>query len=344
MRVGQGPRLCLITGIAVVVLAVSCSWGTGGPETDETLSAMRQQVEALRSTVDAQLDPAIMLAGKSLETADVVVRLRVGMLQELLTVASSQYLDEVQLHLSPGTVAQEDNEVRTKIGPIRVRAGRWALHVSINDIRATLRAHEPTIAVDSDDRFALHLPAHLENGTGTARIKFEWDAAAVTSVVCRDFQVDESFSATVKTRDYELDGHFQITPVNGSLVLDPSFPQRLDVQPEPTEESWAHVRDILQGQDKMFRCGLALNADNMETKLREILQKGFRFRLPNNVLRPILLPSSISKTVQLRNHTLDVAAVPAGLKLTSDWLWYGINVQLEHQDEDTHIKSPSRPS
>ncbi|HJO02359.1 MAG TPA: hypothetical protein QGG47_00135 [Acidobacteriota bacterium] len=218
------------------------------------------------------------------------------------------------------------------------------MHVSINDIQATLRAREPTIAVDSDDRFALHLPAHVERGTGTARISFEWDAATLTSVVCRDFKVDESFSATVNTRDYELDGHFQITPVDGSLVLDPIFPQRLDVQPEPTEESWAHVREILRSQDKMFRCGLALNADNMEAKLREILQKGFRFRLPESVLRPITLPSSVSKTVQLGDHVLAVAASPAGLKLTPQWLWYGIDVELGHEDDEPHVESPPTPS
>jgi len=191
--------------------------------------------------------------------------------------------------------------------------GRWALHVSINDINATLRALETTIAVDSDDRFALRLRARLESGTGTARISFEWDAATVTSVVCQDFQVAESFSATVNARDYDVDGHFQVTPVDSSLVLDPSFPQRLDVQPEPTEESWAHVR--------------------------EILQTGFRFRLPDSVLRPITLPSSISETVTVSGHTLGVAASPAGLKLTSEWLWYGIDVELAHQDEAAHTPS-----
>lgn len=139
--------------------------------------------------------------------------------------------------------------------------------------------------MESDDRFALRLRARLESGTGTARISFEWDAATVTSVVCRDFQVAESFSATVNARDYDVDGHFQVTPVDSSLVLDPSF------------------------------------------------------RLPDSVLRPITLPSSISETVTISGHTLGVAASPAGLQLTSEWLWYGINVELAHQDEDTHTPS-----
>lgn len=337
----SGRRRLAAPVVAVVVYAVltaGCTSSSEEPDSDEALVALRQQVVDLRSTVDVQLDPEIML-GEALAAADIVVRLRVGMLQELLTIASSHYLDDVQLHLSPGTVAREDNEVRTRIGPIRVRAGRWALHVRINDIRATLAAREPTITVASDDRFALHLPVRVESGTGTARINFEWDAATVTSVVCRDFEVDESFSATINTRDYELDGHFQVTPIDGSLVLDPNFPQRLDVQPEPTEESWAHVRQILRAQDKMFRCGLALNADDMETKLRGILQKGFRFRLPDSVLRPISLPSSISKSVQLGDHILAVVALPAGLQLTPEWLWYGIDVELGHQDETTHSDS-----
>ncbi len=340
MRVRQRSRPRFVAGLAVALLAGGCGSSGARSEPDEALAAVRQQVAALRSAVDTRLDPEIMLAGEALEAADVVVRLRVGMLQELLTVVASQYLDDVQLHFSPGTVALEDNEVRTRIGPIRVRAGRWTLHVSINDIRATLRAGEPTITVDSDNRFALHLPAQVESGTGTARIKFEWDAATVISVVCRDFQVDETFSATVRTRDYELDGHFRITPVDGSLVLDPSFPQRLDVQPEPTEESWAHVREILAEQDKMFRCGLALNADNMEAKLREILHTGFRFGLPDSVLRPITMPSSVSETIELGGHMLGVAASPAGLRLTSEWLWYGIDIELTHEDEAPHAAGP----
>ncbi len=334
IRDPRRSRLRLVVGLGLVGLASGC--GANDPTSDEALAVLRQQVAALRATVDTRLDPEIMLAGEALESADIVVRLRVGMLQELLTAASSQYLDDVRLHLSPGTVAQEDKEVSTRIGPIRVHAGRWRLEVSINDIQATLRAHEPTISVDDDERFALHLPAHVEGGRGTARIKFEWDAAFVTSVICRDFQVDETFSAIVSTRDYELDGHFQITPVDGGLVLDPDFPQRLDVQPEPTEESWAHIRELLKSQDKIFRCGIALNAESMEARLREILRKGFRFRLPDSVLRPIALPSSVSETVALAGHTLNVAASPSGVKLTPEWLWYGIAVELTHEDESQH--------
>ncbi len=89
MRVFPVPRLSLFAGLAAALLASGCSTG-GEPEVDEALESLRQQVATLRSKVDGQLDPEIMLAGEALEAADVVVRLRVGMLQELLTVASSR--------------------------------------------------------------------------------------------------------------------------------------------------------------------------------------------------------------------------------------------------------------
>ena len=118
----------------------------------------------------------------------------------------------------------------------------------------------------------------------------------------------------------------------------PTSPSASDVQPEPTEESWAHIRELLQSQDKIFRCGIALNAESMEARLREILRKGFRFRLPDSVLRPIAMPSSVSETIALAGHTLNVAASPSGVKLTPEWLWYGIAVELTHEDEAQHAE------
>ena len=168
----------------------------------------------------------------------------------------------------------------------------------------------------------------IDDAIGTAALAFRWDATAVASAVCGDFKVNESFSATVASRTYDLDGHLRVMAATDRVVLTPEFSQRLFVRPEPTAASWARVREILDRHNNIFRCGLALNPDDMERKIRELLHRGFGFQLPNSILQPIALPATVSEHIEVGGNPLQVSAVLAGIKLRSDWLWYGIEIEL----------------
>jgi hypothetical protein len=97
--------------------------------------------------------------------------------------------------------------------------------------------------------------------------------------------------------------------------------QRILVSPQPTEASWARVREILQEQDRIFNCGLALSAEGMENMLRDLLTRGFRFRLPESILRPVPLPASIADQVEVAGRTAVITLRSAPPMLVGDWIW-----------------------
>jgi hypothetical protein len=207
-----------------------------------------------------------------------------------------------------------------------VNAGRWDLSVTIQKVDALLSARSLDLVVTDSSRIDLRVPVEVRGGTGEALIDFKWDAARVTSVVCRDFQVREKFSGYVEPRTYRMSGHFDLLSDGSVTIARPIVHERIAVSPQPTEASWDRVREILRQQNRIFKCGLALSPSGLEQKLRVLLTRGFRFRLPSSILRPIPLPASILNEVDVAGRRAALQIVPIAPRLGSDWLWLSATV------------------
>lgn len=318
----RGPA----TAVLCVIVAVGCG-GQGTPEVE--LEELRRHVAGVRASVEARLATRTILEGSGLEDADVTLRLATPMLLEIVSRVTGRYLDDVDLDLRPDTVVRQGADVRVSAGPVRVRAGRWDLTLTIRRIRARLAARAPEVGVAEDIQgLRITLPVEVLGGSGEADVEFRWVAARFAGAVCRDFEVRERFAATVSPRGYTLAGRLALRLEGDGIVLDPEFGERRLVQPEPTAESWRRVRELLERQDRIFRCGLAIDADDMEARLRDLLRRGFRFRLPDSVLRPIRLPGRVVESVDVHGRGLRVVGTAAGLELGPAWLWYGLDLAL----------------
>lgn len=310
-----------------------------GPEVDpeqaaQVRDALIREIATLRDSVAGLLAEDPVYQATAADTGHVMIGVRTSFVEQAVRAAALVYLDTVDLHIESDVVVEEGEPVRINIGPVGVTAGSWTLRVTIERIEARLHARSIDIEVADSSRLALRMEVETRDGAGAARIDFHWDAATVTSVVCRDFEVHERFDGVVAPRVYPVEGAFVFRAEGGTIIAQPEWTgERLSVSPQPTDESWERVREILARQNHIFRCGLALQPEGMERMLRELLEKGFRFSLPESILGPIPLPAVVSETVRLDDLEYALSVRPAGLWMTPDALWYSAVVEVVDRDQ-----------
>jgi hypothetical protein len=296
-------------------------------EADRGLDALRAEVASLRAAAGARLARDTMLTNAVTDSNAIAVGLRVTTLREILSNTARRYLSGVRLHLRPNVVVRERDTVRVRVGPLSVEAGTWELAVTIRRVDALLSAQAIDVTVADSNRLDITVPVRVSEGTGEAVIDFRWDAAAVTSVVCGDFAVREAFTGYVEPRMYRVRGSFTLINEAGGVTARPVVHHRIPISPQPTQASWARVREILNEQNHIFNCGIALSPAGMEEKLRELLTRGFRFSLPASIIREVPLPGSFGEEVDVAGRRAIVSIQPAPPELTADWLWLRASVR-----------------
>lgn len=330
----SGPRVLVLVAIAAAVVVAGCGRGdrgSGAPaESRETaLDSLQAEVGRLRADLDERVAGDSLVRSVVEGGGDVVVGLSTGLVTRVIDAATRTYLDEVRLHLEPGVEVEEGDEVVVRVGPVRVSAGRWTVRVAVERIDAVLTADTVELTVVDGDRIEAAVPVRVQEASGSATISFTWDATTAASVVCRDFAVRESFRGTVEPYTERLEAALTVEAEGPRLVARPRYTgRRLSVRPEPTPTAWRRVRQILDRQNSIFRCGLAISPDELEARLRRLLRRGFRFEFPESVLQPVELPTRFTEDVTVEGRRFTVGVRPVSLRLDPDRLWYAVDVEL----------------
>lgn len=309
--------------------------------------APAEELSTLRAEVAARADSARSLfygsaGGAAAEdTSDVLVAIRTDLVRDLVRRASASYLRDVRLHLAPDARVDVGDEVRVKLGLFNVYAGKWRLKANIRRIETSLRVHEITLAVADSNRFETLVPVEVSRGEGEADIDFTWDSATLAGALCSDFEVHDSFAGVVEPRLYEVPGRVRFVANGTGVAAVPEFTEQIEVRPEPTADSWAKIREMLERQNSIFKCGIAIQPEKMEGLLRGLLRNGFSFRLPPSIMKPIPLPAAVRQEVRVGEKTISVAASPSLLQLSPEWLWYGSHVSVEPGSTASHTGASS---
>lgn len=316
------------------LLAAACGGpepggGPGGEVAAPALDSLRAEVSRGRAELEARVARDSVLGTALGYEGDVVVGLATDLVTRMLQLATVTYLDDVRLHVEPDVVVREGEDVRVSVGPVDVRAGRWDVRVTVERVDAVLAVDTVELTVADSNRIEIGVPVRIEEGSGQATIDFTWDATTAASVMCRDFAVRESFRGTVSPYDERLEAALVLEPEGSRVVARPSYTgDRLTVRPEPTPEAWRRVRRILERQNSIFRCGLAISPDELERLLRRLLREGFRFEFPESVLRTVALPTVVTEEVTIAGRRFIVAVRPGRLRLDPDRLWYAVDLEL----------------
>lgn len=297
---------------------------------EDRRAELRVEVDSLRALFEQRLVEDTLVRRLADAEGDILIGIRTAFVQDVARWTARAYLDDVELHLRPGVTVEEGDEVEVKIGPIAVNAGDWRVEVTINSVRARLRVDSIALAVADSNSMSALLAVRVSQGRGDADIHFVWDATTLASIVCRDFEMDETFGGVVEPFTYAVRGRYRFEASPEGILAIPAFERpRLRVSPLPTEESWDRARAMLDEQNDIFRCGLALRPDDMMDRLDRLLRTGFEFELPEVLFQPVRLPARIEDRVEVGPRTVDIRNAPVWLDLSPDAIWYGSTLEVE---------------
>ena len=175
----------------------------------------------------------------------------------------------------------------------------------------------------------LAFPVHLEQGQGRATLDFAYDSKGLANLVCKDFQATQDVSGGVIPEEYPVAGSFRLRTAPNSLTAKPEFTETFRVRLDLDPGSWAAVRARLEKEDRVGRCGLALNPDKALAELRTLAGRGFDVKLPRQLFRTVVLPAEGAQTVQVEQQQVHVAVHQNALRLGEDLVWYSAQVNVE---------------
>jgi hypothetical protein len=321
--------LLLAIGLALVAFAGPGCARHEIRKAEARLETLRNEKAALHDRLELLIDRDTYLASALAESAEVVLALPEDIIHDLFHEITRNYFDRVELNLTPEDLeVNEDGDLRVKTFLGRMTAGSWKLHLDIHKLRGVLSAGAPHVTVSGTNRLHMVIPAQLQRGSGSATLKFDWDPKGLANIVCDKYSTTQPLSGEVIPRDYLLKGDFILTAGEDNLMADPEFPpDKFVISVEPSKETWAEVREKLESQDKLFKCGLVFNPDDVVDKLKALGRRGFKVKLPRTLFRAVKLPASISKSVDVGSSNVQLSVRPNVLRVTPTTFWYSASVE-----------------
>ena len=297
--------------------------GAGGqkPPRDarQFLAAMHQRLEELVAK-----EPRLLEAERM--EGDIVASLSTAVAKDVLSEVARRYLDRVVLELSSIEVDKAGSlEKDTFLGHMR---GDWKARITIHRVRGVLRAGPPRVDFAEGNWITAAMSVSIEGGQGVGTVEFSWDAHSLAKLVCRDFTVSQPFDGRVLPEQTPLTARFLLAAAPGSLRAEPRFEASFRLHVALSQRSWAAVREKLEAQDTLLKCGIALDPDKAMVYLHELVDHGFRVRLPPRLLRPIHLQTPVNESVDVQDRKVQVKVARSGLRTTSEAIWYSASLQL----------------
>jgi hypothetical protein len=297
-----------------------------GLSRDEQLVRLREEHRRRHEELESLLAHDVLVAEAGRFKGDIVASVRAGLVKQVAQEAARCYFDHVSLDLSDIEV-NESGEIHTDTPVGRVNAGEWTVHVNLHRVRGILKAKAPRIELKTGDEVRLDLPVLLEEGEGTAAVRFAWKSHGLAKIVCKDFETTQEISGRVKPEEYPVQGSFLLAAGKDSLTATPRFDREFRLKVELSRDSWAKVRAALEAQDDITRCGLAFDPDKVFARLQELVGRGFVIHLPRKLLRTVTLPAGLSESVDVEGRRVAVAAEHSALRITPEGLWYGVGIR-----------------
>jgi hypothetical protein len=312
--------------VASVLAALGLACHTAPGESPRVAKLRRIHAD-LRERLEERVSRDRFLGTALADRGQVVVAVRTSLLERVVQEIARRYLDEVHLDLDLNARVRAQGEIRVSIKIGKIKAGDWKVELLIHRVRGVLRAGVPRVTLSGANAIGLDVPVTLEQAEGRATIHFSWDSAGLANLVCRNFEIDKTLAGRVAPEKYEVSGRLLLAAGDEAVLARPSFPDaRFRLRVDLAPESWAEIRQAIEGQDTFLKCGLGIDPEKIVPKLRELTRKGFVVKLPRSLFRTITVPASISRSVEVLDRTVELSVRPNDLRMETDALWSSASV------------------
>jgi hypothetical protein len=209
-----------------------------------------------------------------------------------------------------------------------VTIGVFVVDVDIHEVLGRIEPDKPRMTF-GNDRISLTLPVAVNQGSGRATIRFQWDGKNVAGMACGDMDVTRTVTGNVVPSRYTVAGTLKLQKSGRRVIATPIFPEtRVRIRVEPSPSAWDTVNAILA--EKQGVCGFVLDQVDVPGILKRVTEeKGFNVKLPLDKLRPAIVPAGVSDSVTVSGRTLAIHAETNTVRIDPDAIWYSAAVKLE---------------
>jgi hypothetical protein len=275
----------------------------------------------------AATDP--LVASAFADHGHVVLAIRSGLIEQLAGNVARRYLDRVTVDLS-AVEAHDSGKLGKKTFLGRIKLGEWRVSIELGELRGHLRAGSPRVAMRGPDLIDVELPVEVQETEGDATLRFGWDSAALTNVVCKDFELTRKVRGRVLAQRRLVSGALRLANTGESLTLTPVFPdRRVQLKLDLTAPSWGVVEAALRSQDTFAKCGTLMDPDKGLAYLKELAAGGITVRLPPSIFRPVSLPARLQKSVKVGGRIVGLRLTAESLRVETATVWSSVSAQVQ---------------
>jgi hypothetical protein len=318
------PRLPLL----LLILTIRAFAEGPGPLTPEAARGRIEALKAERLKLQDELRALLSEDAKLIDApaGDVLIGLPTSLVESIVREALTGPLRNVPLSLKDVAKVKLHDEVRAKTFLGMMTLGRYELTVDVQEVNALLKPGTATLAFGAN-RIAIDLPVSVEAGLVKAKLLFNWDGQKLAGIVCGDLTGEHELRAAVPPVLVRLRGRFQVEAVGERLWIRPIIaPIEMAFKVEPQQRTWDYIDGLIESKNAV--CQAALRKAAVGQKVKDLVARGFKVRLPDHWIRPLTLPASFRDTFDVQGTSAGLAIVPTGVSVTRSRLWYGANLSL----------------
>lgn len=291
-----------------------------GRKARRTADRERAEILSLEKELDGLRTRAETLSGSAswaqgLPEAPLVIGLPTALAADIIRRVTAGFADRLTIELKNLKV-RKDGRLKKVI-----TLGDYSLRITINRVTARLKTGRPEITFGGN-AVAVALPVDVDSGDWRATLNFKWDGKNISGAVCGDLDITQEMTGGVRPDRYDVAGALKLTASPRQILARPDFPPlRLRLRVEPSEESWAAARKILD--DKTGVCGFVLDRVNVMGTVRRLLDKGFVVRLPTEKIKPVALPVGLNPSFSVGGEKQAMGITVSELAVTPQMIWLG---------------------
>jgi hypothetical protein len=291
------------------------------------IEALRRERDALREGFDARAGQHDPLGIARAPAAGIVVGIPTVLQEEVLTKAVTEVLSVVRIRLRNLDVHHEE-DVTARFLFVDRSIAHMDIDLHLPELVGTVHPGIPTFTFGSN-KIGVDVPVSIVEGRGQGSLRFQWGAKGISDLLCGSADITKEVGGRIRPGQYRLRGALALAAEGDDIVATPqfgAFVMRLQI--DPSRETWAMVDDVFRNVIATHNpiCGLALKKVDVPQRIREIVDQGFEVRFPDDFSRPIRFPVAVEQAVDINGKTVNLAAHPIALTLTSTTLWFGADV------------------
>ncbi len=309
-------------------------------QTPATVLETRRKIEALtteRMRLQTDLRSQLPDDAKLMDAPEgaVLIGLPATLVESIVSEALTGPLKNVRLSLKDVVKVELSDVIKARTFLGVMTLGSYGLSVSVHEVNAVMKPKAPNLTFGSN-RIAIDLPVSVEAGDVKATLAFKWDGRRLAGVVCGDLSSEHDLRATVPPVMVRLQGRFEVEARGEQLMVRPVIaPIEIAFKVEPQQRTWDFVDELIESKNAV--CEAALRKAAVGQKVRDLVARGFKVKLPNNWLHSMTLPASFRDTFDVQGTSAGLAITPTGVSITKTRIWYGANLILKKQ------KAPQKP-